>query len=339
MIPRDDRDRRPPAPDAPFAGSTESASGADREETATHMFDLPEQAVESLAERVPSLDDRIEAHDVRLSRLEECIADLQETLQRRIWAAESAGKSAAAAAEVRLAARIDGLAERQERAEPILEAAERRAAAAETGARKTRMEHATYHDAWNAAPLTARIRFVRELLAETHTLQPVLKEVAALEDLRRRGAELETWLTNYPSLFADAVQAIDAGQAQRSEAHEPANPVEALAGRTVSDARIALDAALQALGVTWVDPAPGDAVTSEHEVVADEPADAPAGSVAQLRRRGFRIRGRLVVPAQVERAIAKPAAEAAAKAAREGPAVESEGAYRTYGTYKTTRTY
>lgn len=159
---------------------------------------------------------------------------------------------------------------------------------------------------WSAAPLGLRLRFARDLLQADHPLQSALKEAAALEDLRGRGSDLEAWLTNYPSLFVDAISRVGGGEEGRGVSDLPSSDAaEALATETLAEARRALDACLAALGVEWIAPRPGARITDEQEVVGEEEATSAPGTVARLHRLGFRWQGRLYQPAQVWRTAAK----------------------------------
>ncbi len=251
----------------------------------------------------------------RSEELEQRIGGLEEALLGQTADMEAGYRTADAAVTERLEERFAALSGAIERAEAARAEAEKRALEAETQAVYVRAHHDAYRQAWQAAPLLMRLRFVRELLPAEHSSHSALKEAAALEELRRRGQDLETWLTNYPSLFADAMQSLDAGTEADDTAPDAAetDPVEILAAQTAADARAVLESALQAMGVTWIAPSPGDAVLAEHEVVGEEESPSGEGRIAQMRRRGFRIRGRLAVPAQVTRAIrpgARPAAGA-----------------------------
>ena len=260
----------------------------------------------------------IPAQKRRSDKIEQRIDGLEEALQGQIADIETGYKTAAAAVESRLMDRVLAVVTAIEGAEAARAAAEKRALDAETQANYVRIHQDAYRQAWQAAPLILRLRFVRELLPAEHASHNVLKEAAALEELRRRGQDLETWLTNYPSLFADAMQSLDAGAGANvaaPSAHDT-NPVDILAAQTVSDARAALETTLQAMGVTWIAPSPGDSVLAEHEVILEDPSPNGEGRVAKLRRRGFRVQGRLAIPAQINRTVmAGAAAPAESKAA------------------------
>jgi len=161
----------------------------------------------------------------------------------------------------------------------------------------------TVTSAWQSAPLLLRLRFAQELLHADHPLQPALKDAAALEDLRRRGRDLEAWLTNYPALFVEAVSRVGVWECAHS--HTPGSAAETLAAETLAEACQTLDASLAALGLEWIAPEPGSPITEEHEVVDEEEVAQKPGTVARLRRPGFRWQGRLYQPAQVLRARAK----------------------------------
>src|SRR5579871_6832536 len=113
--------------------------------------------------------------------------------------------------------------------------------------------------AWCEAPLPLRLKFVRDLLPAEHPLQPVLKEAVGLEELRGSGGELETWLTGYPSLFADAVD--------RFEKQPACGPsiVERLAAETLREMRQGFETTVEAMGIEWIQPAAGAVIGEEYE--------------------------------------------------------------------------
>jgi hypothetical protein len=158
--------------------------------------------------------------------------------------------------------------------------------------------------AWHSAPLALRLKFVRELLPAETPCQAALKEAQGLEDLRHNGRELETWLTGYPSLFADAVE--------RLEARMPCGdgPPAELAQAILNEARQIFAAEVVALGIEWIVPTVGAGIGAEHEVVGEEEAALPAGRIARVKRRGFRRQGELQLPAQVTRSQGKRPNEA-----------------------------
>jgi len=269
---------------------------------------------------------QIPAQKRRSDKIEQRIDGLEETLQGEIAELETGHKAGLTEVEARLNARMEALAAAFDNVETARAEAGKRALDAEAQAKHALTHHDAYRQAWQSAPLISRLRFVRELLPPEHGMQNMLKEAAALEELRRRGQDLETWLTNYPSLFADAMQSLVAGAAAADAALASAetNPVDILAAQTAVEARAALEATLKALGITWITPSPGDAVLAEQEVIGEESSQFGDGRVAQVRRRGFRIQGKIAVPAQVVRSIqakAPPAAEAKEAAL---PAIESE---------------
>src|SRR5262249_51049935 len=143
---------------------------------------------------------------------------------------------------------------------------------------------------------------------EDHVYQPMLKEALALEDLRRRGRDLEAWMTNYPALFVDAVLRLRAKEAADA-------PSEALAAATLGEAEETLGACLQAMGLEWIAPQPGDAVTRDYEVVGEE-AGLTEGRVAALRRPGFRWQGRLYLQPQVLRSVRREEARVESRESR-----------------------
>jgi len=152
------------------------------------------------------------------------------------------------------------------------------------------------HDAWYAAPLKLRLQFASNTLPSEHFLQPALKGAVELEDLRRRGNDLENWITRYPIPFADAIRVI------KGVAQTGACAPEHLAIISLQEAEQALETALQALGLKWITCASGDRVTQECEVVGEESAPVEAGRVARMLRPGIHWRGFLHLPMQVLRA-------------------------------------
>lgn len=176
---------------------------------------------------------------------------------------------------------------------------------------------------WLAAPLAARLGFLREILDRTHPLQTALQEAAALEELRRRGPDLENWIGSYPSLFADSFARLDAGGLGE------AGGAERLAVATLAEVHEGLGTDLRALGVEWIAPTPGEALAPDMDVVGEEEAAVPAGRVARVRRRGLRWRARVLLPAQVVRAspgsrpgpAVAPRIEPAAVVGPRGPAI------------------
>jgi molecular chaperone GrpE (heat shock protein) len=262
----------------------------------------------------------VPAQSRRAKAIEDRIESLQEALMTQVAGIESHYRTAISTAELKLTAQINVLKSRVDAAETGRLEAEHRAADAQSEADHVRGSLDTYRQVWQSAPLTHRLKFLRELLPEEHRLQPVLNEASALEDLRKRGRDLETWLVNYPSLFADAMQSLETGTQSITAGAHPAGSkpeaVDILALQTLEEAKTTLSGALQALGITWIAPSPGDLVLSEHEVIADERSPQPEGRVAGVRRRGFRVQGRVAMPAQVTRAVA--AAESGAYNVQQG---------------------
>lgn len=184
------------------------------------------------------------------------------------------------------AARIEAAVER-------LEGAAERIAPPPSAARSASL----VDEAWEVAPLAARLAFVRALLDRTHPYQSALQEATALEELRRRGPELESWLATYPSLFADSVSRLEI------DARDAVAAADRLALRTLMEAHESLGSDLRAMGVEWVEARPGDALGPDMEVVSAEHTATPVGAVARTRRRGLRFRGRQVLLAQVVRSL------------------------------------
>jgi hypothetical protein len=149
--------------------------------------------------------------------------------------------------------------------------------------------------AWEGASLALRLKFVRELLPAENPCQMVLKEAQGMQELCRNGRELETWLTGYPSLFADAVE--------RLETCVPCGdgPAPELARALLDEARQLLLTEVAALEIDWILPTVGADIGADHEVVGEEEAAVPAGRIARVKRRGFHRQGELKLPAQVVR--------------------------------------
>ena len=254
--------------------------------------------------------------DLRTTRSR--LQDVEEMLLSQIAYLETQNQKAVAAVESRLMQSLHALTARVEASESARLTAEQRTREAEAHALKIGTQQDVYKQMWLSAPLTLRLKFMRDLLPEDHALQNVLKEAMALEELRRRGRDLETWVTNYPALFAEAAQALISGAEGNAAAPDNSvdsetHPVYTLTTQTLQEAQTTLETTLQALGLTWIAPAPGDPILAEHEVIGEERSPQSEGRVARSRRRGFRIQGRLALPAQVFRAApAVPAAIAAA---------------------------
>ena len=262
---------------------------------------------------------KLEEQRQRIDRVERESQNVAGTLLSQVAELETRYQEADAAVEARVMQSVDALIARIETAENARLEAEQRALDAEAGALREKAREDIYREAWRSAPLTLRLKFVRELVPDSHSLQDVLKEADALETLRLRGRDLETWLTNYPALFADAVQALVSGVREKTHTLDVlvAHPAYLLAAKTLQDVETTLETTLQALGVTWIEPSPGDPITPEHEVIGEEPSFQNEGAVACLRRRGFRFHGRLALPAQVSRALASRPEETTRSAPQE----------------------
>jgi hypothetical protein len=262
-----------------------------------------------------------DAQRERLDRAERDLQEFAETLLNQMAELETRSQQAVKGLEVQSAQILRVLEARVEAAERTGQEAERRMIAAEAQVQEARQQQDLYQQAWSSAPLTLRLKFVRELLPESHALQNGLKEAAALEELRRRGHDLEAWLSNYPALFADAAQALlaETAVADAEKALSETHPAETLATQTLQETREALTTTLHALGIVWIVPRPGEPIQAEHEVIGEEPASYGAGRVARLRRRGFRFQGRLALPAQVVRAAASAGGAAALPPSERGP--------------------
>ena len=264
------------------------------------------QTLARLTENAEAVTRTLAVQSQRIDEIGREIQDVAGALLSQMADLETQGQQAAKAVEAHAVQSIGALTVCFEAAENAQREAERRAAEAEAHLQRETRRQDAYKQAWQSAPLTLRLKFVREILPDSHALQNVLKEAAALEELRRRGHDLETWLINYPALFADAAQALVSGGSDDAPEHPvlETDPAGTLASQALHEAQAALETTVQALGITWVAPAPGDAVLTEYEVIGEESSGQNAGSVARLRRRGFRFQGRLALPAQVLRSAA-----------------------------------
>ena len=263
------------------------------------------RTLEQLLAKEEAIRHRMDLHDERLARSEQELRDVTETLQSQIAELERYSHQAIQALETQTDLRLSTLeATEKLRLQAMQRLAENREAL--TQARKQDV----YRQAWESAPVLLRLKFVRELLPENHAFHNVLKEAAALEELRRRGHDLEAWFTKYPPQFADAAQTLlESGIKLEIEIHPgETQPAELLAARSLQDTREALASTLQALGLQWIAPEPGEPISADHEVIGEESSTFGAGRVARLRRRGFRFQGRLALPAQVLRAAASSGA-------------------------------
>lgn len=279
---------------------TETAAEADGDPLLSSSLVIAQLLAESEA-----VHSSLDTHRERLDRTEQQIQEVTEALLNQIAEVEQRGRQAVQALEAQSAQRLSAL----EAAEEVRRQAVKRVVETAEQVIQARKQD-TYRQAWQSAPLTLRLKFARELLPDSHALQNVLKEAAALEDLRRRGHDLEAWLANYPALFADAAHALFSGGVAPiiDLKLSDTSPAEILATETLHEVRAALESNLQALGITWIAPLPGDPVLSEHEVTGEEMSEQGAGRVARLRRRGFRFQGRLALPAQVVRSAPQGAA-------------------------------
>jgi hypothetical protein len=153
---------------------------------------------------------------------------------------------------------------------------------------------------WANAPLILRLKFVRDILSDESVVQPALRQACAFEELRQRADELEIWLMRYPSLFADAVALLNSCTAE-CETTVYLDPAAMLAMETIIEVQKALARKLTECGIDWVPAEPGETITSNHEVVGDEPSPFSKTTIARTVRGGFSIRGKLELPAQVVR--------------------------------------
>jgi hypothetical protein len=169
-------------------------------------------------------------------------------------------------------------------------------------------------EAWRAAPLSLRLSFASGLLPSEDPGSPLrraLQEAAGLAGLWAKGPELERWIAAYPALFVSAYAALVGAGAPRS-------PGERLAVALLQEVRALVEGALQAAGGSLVSPRSGDVVSDEHQVISEEASAAAEGGIARCARPGLRLRGELVVPAQVVRS--RGADPAPARAAELRPA-------------------
>jgi len=258
------------------------------------------RSLAQLLEEEAAVRHRMDLQEERLARTEQELHDVAETLQSQIAELEKYTHQAVQTLEEQTSQRLGTL----ESAEIVRQKAAQRMVAIGKALHEARKQD-VYRQAWESAPVLLRLKFVRELLPENHMFQKVLKEAAPLEELRRRGHDLEAWLTNYPALFADAAQSLlDSCSALSRAEQGEMQPAELLAARALQDTRDALASTLQALGLTWIAPTLGEPISADHEVIGEESSPLGAGRVARVRRRGFRFQGRLALPAQVLRAAA-----------------------------------
>ncbi len=276
----------------------EEVTGVETREGQDSTF--PPVVAQLLAE-AEAVQRRLDAHSERLDRTDQEIRNIAETLLNQIADLDAQSQQAVRALQTQSAQRWSAL----EAAEEGRQKAVKRVLATAEQVLQARKQD-LYKEAWQSAPLTLRLKFVQELLPGNHALQNVLKEAAALEELRRRGHDLEAWLSNYSALFAEAAQALFSGGTEPLIALQLSEtpPAEILATETLHETRAALETTLQALGITWIAPAPGEPILAEHEVIGEESSPQAAGRVARLRRRGFHLQGRIALPAQVLRATA-----------------------------------
>lgn len=168
---------------------------------------------------------------------------------------------------------------------------------------------------WHTAPLPARLEFLRSQLPSGGRLAAALQETARLVGLLDRKQDLESWIRDYPSMFADAFATLSA-----PETSAPGNDAEELAQRTLGEARYLLETQVRLLGIEWIEPGPNDPVTEVHSVVEEVAgAGAAPGRVSACRRRGFRWNGEVQLPALVAR---QPEGSAPPRAAEFQPPVE-----------------
>lgn len=157
---------------------------------------------------------------------------------------------------------------------------------------------------WNAAPVAARLAFVRGSLPAEHPRQGALAEAASLVELAASSDAFATWIASYPALFADA-----SAKLVTVAPPQPDDDADALAGEVLAAAREVTAAALTAIGIVWVAPRSGEPVNGDCEVIGEAASEAvPDGRIHTLKRPGFRRQGRLELRAQVLRASKGPSA-------------------------------
>ncbi len=150
---------------------------------------------------------------------------------------------------------------------------------------------------WQSAPLAARLQFLQGLLGPDSPYQPIVSEAAELLRLLRHEGELERWFTGYPSVFIDAVTALD-----RDDEITASGPEEEVVQTTLGEARYEALNTLRRMGIEWIGPKPGDPITEAHSIVGEESVSGvPAGKIVRCHRRGFRWQGQLLLPALVTR--------------------------------------
>jgi molecular chaperone GrpE (heat shock protein) len=155
---------------------------------------------------------------------------------------------------------------------------------------------------WRNASLANRIRFISDLLAEDHPLQDQLKKIKGLEELRIRGNEMASWINIYPELFAESAYGVLVSSPAK-EICEVNGDLAELAYETIEETRRVFADYFKNLSLEWIIPSPGDKVTLEYENVGEEESNLKSGHVASLIRPGFRLKGRMKLPARIHVSI------------------------------------
>ncbi len=160
---------------------------------------------------------------------------------------------------------------------------------------------------WFSTSLRMRIEIVRVLLPDSNSLQQSLKQAAALEELRARDNSLVSWLTDYPSLFADSWLSLTSNSCScvsfMSDCKSECilQTVDNLAIQVLTETIDELQSSLSLAGLEWIAPAIGDVLTNEMEAVCEEASVGPKNTVARLIRSGFKLQNKMFLPAQVVR--------------------------------------
>lgn len=170
-------------------------------------------------------------------------------------------------------------------------------------------------EAWCAAPLARRLRFLAELLPADGAA--VLAEAAKMEELRSKPEELGAWLAEYPAPFVEAVCRLDEGGGLGADGPG------LLARAALAEFRAALDLTLQTAGIQWIRPGAGERISRDHDVIRSEPAEARPEVVASLVSAGIRARGHTLLHARVV-ATARQAPGGVAVAGSEGGAAADD---------------
>jgi molecular chaperone GrpE (heat shock protein) len=103
---------------------------------------------------------------------------------------------------------------------------------------------------------------------------------------------LETWLTDYPTLFVDAWEKL-------KPTTVPQTAEEQQASELLTEFCAELEQDLTAFGISWIVPHAGQTPDASCEIIGREVAASPAGTVARCVRRGLSKVGRLLLPAQI----------------------------------------